>query len=374
MAWSNFTDRTMPKTLIGHVTGLVRPAWRYVFNAPQAFLARFVPALLGACMLAPGPAFAEPPAPRELDIADYRAYLPEDHPVRQGMRRFAQLVEARSGGSLRLRPRSDALPGAPAKQIAAFQAGDPGAPALMLVAGTGLAAVAQEFEVLDLPFLVRDGQQADTLLDGPFGDVLLARLAPAGLVGLAWWENGFRQITSSGAPIRRAADLRGLRFRVIGEPVFIDTVRAMGADPVPLPFGELYQALKTRRVDAQDNFISQILAGRLHEVQSSLTLTNHSYGPLVLLANAGTWRSLRPDQRRLLQAAAIEAGRFQRRLVRDEAVQARERLAAQGMAVNELAPAELATLRALTAPVRARYLERHGDALWRLYQAHADER
>jgi tripartite ATP-independent transporter DctP family solute receptor len=364
----------MLSTLFERVAGLVRPAWRHLSNAPPASLARLVPALLGACVLAPGPALAEPPAARELEIADYRAYLPEDHPVRQGMRRFAQLVEAESGGGLRVRPRSDALPGSPAKQIAAFQAGAPGAPALMLVAGTGLASVAQEFEVLDLPFLVRDGQQADALLDGPFGDALLSRVAPAGLVGLAWWENGFRQITSSGAPIRRADDLRGLRFRVIGEPVFIDTMRAMGADPVPLPFGELYQALKTRRVDAQDNFISQILAGRLHEVQSSLTLTNHSYSPLVLVANAGTWNSLRPDQRRILQAAAIEAGRFQRRLVRDEAIQARARLAEQGMAVDELAPAELAKLRALTAPVRARYLERQGSALWQLYQAHAAER
>jgi len=332
-------------------------------------LARRVLPLLGACLLAAGHVAAAP-TPRELDIADYRAYLSEDHPVRQGMRRFAQLVEAKSGGSLRLRPRSEALPGSPAQQIAAFQAGAPGAPALMLVAGTGLASIAKEFELLDLPFLVRDGRQADALLDGPFGDALLERVAPAGLAGLAWWENGFRQITSSGAPLRRAEDLHGLRFRVIGEPVFVDTVRAMGAEPVPLPFGELYEALKTRRVDAQDNFTSQILAGRLHEVQSALTLANHSYSPLVLVANAAAWNGLDPEQRRIIQAAAIEAGRFQRSLVREEAVQARARLAQGGMAVGELPPAELEKLRVLTAPVRAFYFERHGPRLWQLYQAH----
>ncbi|MGJ7918261.1 DctP family TRAP transporter solute-binding subunit [Massilia sp. LXY-6] len=358
----------MLKTIFKRVADLARPASRGVRSEPSASLIGLVIALLGACLLASSPALAEQPAVRELDIADYRGYLLEDHPVRQGMRKFAQLVEAQSGGGLRVRPRTDALPGSPAKQIAALQAGAPGAPALMLVASTGLAAVAKEFELLDLPFLVADGRQADALLDGPFGDVLLARVAPAGLVGLAWWENGFRQITSSGAPIRSADDLRGLKFRVIGEPVFVDTVRAMGANPVPLPFGELYEALKSRRVDAEDNFTSQILAGRLHEVQSSLTITNHSYSALVLVANAAAWKSLSPRQRRILQAAAIEAGRFQRRIVREEALQARGRLAQQGMAVNELAPAERDKLRALTAPLRARYFGQHGRDLWQLYQ------
>jgi len=333
-------------------------------------LARFVAALLGAFVLAGVPARAATPAVRELDIADYRAYLPDDHPVRQGMRRFAQLVEAKSGGSLRVRPRGDALPGAPAQQIAALRAGAPGAPALMLVAGTGLAAVAPEFELLDLPFLVRDGRQADALLDGPFGDALLAHLAPAGLVGLGWWENGFRQITGSGAPVRSAAGLRGLNFRVIGEPVFVDTVRAMGANPVPLPFGEVYDALKTRRVDAQDNFISQILAGRLYEVQSWLTVSNHSYSPLVLVANAAAWQGLSAQQQRIVSAAVAEAGQFQRRVARDEALQARAQLARHGMAVDELAPAELEKLRALTAPLRARYFGRHEPGLEQLYQAH----
>lgn len=353
-------------TLSKRVAGAARAAPR-----PPAFLTRFVFPLLGAWLLAAGPAPAAEPPVRELDIADYRAYLPEDHPARQGMRRFAQLVQAESGGTLRVRVRADALPGSPAKQLAALSAGVAGAPALMLVAGTGLAGLAKEFELLDLPFLVRDEQQADALLDGPFGAALLARLAPAGLVGLGWWENGFRQITSSGAPIRRAEDLRGLKLRVIGEPVFLDTARAMGADPVPLPFGELYEALKARRVDAQDNFTSQILVGRLHEVQSALTLTNHSYSALVLVANAAAWNSLSPQQQRSVQAAAAEAGQFQRRVAREDARRARAQLEQLGMAVGTLAPPAVEQLRAQTAPMRLRYFSRYQDTLWRLYQQQA---
>src|SRR5690606_30133185 len=136
---NNVASSPMLVTLFAHVNRLAR---------------RALP-LLAACILAPGLAAAGAPAPRELDIADYRAYLPDDHPVRVGMRRFAKLVEA-SGGGLRLRVRSDAVAGAPAQQLAALQSGAPGAPALMLVASSGLSTAAPAFALLDLPFLVRD--------------------------------------------------------------------------------------------------------------------------------------------------------------------------------------------------------------------------
>jgi tripartite ATP-independent transporter DctP family solute receptor len=347
----------------------VRPVGGRSGASAAQFAAGLVAALLGFATLGAGTANASDAALRQLDIADYRAYLADDHPVRQGMRKFAELVDAGSNGTLRIKVRTDALPGPAGKQIAALRAPAADAPALMLVASTGLAAVAQEFAVLDLPFLVLDERHADALLEGAFGAALLARLAPTGLVGLAWWENGFRQMTASGEPIRRAADLRRLNFRVIGEPAFIDSMRAMGANPVPLPFSELYAALKSRRVDAQDNFYSQILAGRLYEVQSSLAVTNHSYSAMVLVANAALWRALAPAERALLQAAALEAARFQRRLVRDEAALARAGLAARGMVVTELDPAELMKLQDLTQAVRDRYFGNGKDGLRQLYEA-----
>ena len=309
------------------------------------------------------------PAVRQLEIADYRAYLPEQHPVRQGMRAFADSAARASGGSLQVKVRSDAVPGAPAAQIAALQAGAPGAPTLMLVAGTGLAPQVKAFELLDLPYLVASEGQADALLDGPFGQALLARLAPAGLVGLAWWENGFRQITTSGAPVRDARDLRALEMRVIGEPVFVETARAFGANPVALPFGELYGALKAKRVTAQDNFISQILAGRLYEVQASLSLTNHSYSALVLAANARAWAALTPREQGILRQAAADAARVQRSAARAEAAAARDTLATRGMGVYTPAPAQSAMLRALTAPLRERHFAGQEPELRTLYDA-----
>lgn len=352
----------MLDTMLTPPVAEVRPAWR-------RFTARLMLVLIGSAAIAPGLASAAGAGVRQLNIADYRAYLADDHPVRQGMRKFAELVDAGSGGKLRVTVRASALPGPAGKQIAALQAPAAEAPAFMLVASTGLAAVAGEFAVLDLPFLLRDEHDADALLDGAFGAALLERLAPAGLVGLAWWENGFRQMTASGEPIRRAADLKRLNFRVIGEPAFIDSMRAMGANPVALPFGELYAALKSRRVDAQDNFYSQILAGRLYEVQSSLAVTNHSYSAMVLVANAALWRGLAPAERKVLQAAAIEAAGFQRRLVRAEAGQARAALAARGMTITDLDATELMKLQTLTQAVRDRYFDNEKGGLRQLYQA-----
>lgn len=345
-------------------------------------LARRAGRLLGAAALsvllaAPAAAAAEQGAPapvRELAIADYRDYLPQDHPVRHGMRHFAQQVASASGGALRVAVRSDTVPGTPAQQLAALQAGAPGTPDLMLVAATGLAPLAPDFALLDLPYLVRDEADADALLDGPFGDALLAQAPNAGLVALAWWENGFRQITSAGAPIRQASALRGLRMRVIDAPVFIETARAMGAEPVPLDYPELRDALRSGRVAAQENFVSQILAGGLHELQSSLTLTDHSYGALVLVANPAAWRSLDPAQQAIVAAGAREAARVQRRAAREQARQAQARLARQGIAVHVLDSAERERLRNLTAALRSSRFGQHSPALWTLYREHAATR
>jgi TRAP-type transport system periplasmic protein len=328
-------------------------------------------AALSVLLAAPAAAAAEEGAPtrvRELAIADYRDYLLDDHPVRQGMRHFAQRVGSAAGGALCVTVRSDTVPGTPAQQFAALRAGAPGTPDLMLVAATGLAPLAPEFGLLDLPYLVRDEAEADALLDGPFGDALLAQAPNAGLVGLAWWENGFRQITSAGAPIRQARALRGLRMRVIDEPVFIESARAMGAEPVPLAYPELHAALRSGRVAAQENFLSQILAGGLHELQSSLTLTNHSYGALVLVAKPAAWRSLTPAQQAIVATAAREAARVQRRAAREQARQAQATLARQGIAVHLLDPSERERLRNLTAPLRSSRFGQHSPALWTLYR------
>lgn len=330
-------------------------------------------ALLAVAVVAMAPGMAAETPVRSIEIADYRSYLEHDHPARQGMRRFAQLVRDASGGAMLVTVRSGALPGTPDAQLATLRRGAAEAPALMLVAATGLAPLAPEFALLDLPWLVRDEREADLLLDGAFGQALLARLEQRGLMGLAWWENGFRQMTSAGAPIRRADDLRGMRFRVVGEPVFVETMRALGAEPVALPFGALREALASGRVAAQDNFLSQILVGRLHELQSSLSLTHHSYSALVLLANPRAWDGFDEAERRILRQAAVDAGRFQRQAAREEERRALARLAAGGMMIVEPEARELDALRARTEALRTRWFDRQPGTLRALHAAATEQ-
>ena len=111
----------------------------------------------------------------------------------------------------------------------------------------------KDFGLINLPFLIQTGQEADALLDGPFGQKLMAKLPEKGLIGFGFWENGFRQVTNSRRPITKAEDFAGLKLRVIQNPLFIDTFRELGANAVPMPFTEVYTALETKTIDGQES-------------------------------------------------------------------------------------------------------------------------
>ncbi|WP_281915932.1 DctP family TRAP transporter solute-binding subunit [Caldimonas thermodepolymerans] len=322
-----------------------------------------------ALAMAGGPALAAGPAAvREFEVADFRSYLPAEHPVRRGLQAFADRVARLSGGRLRAKVRTDTIPGGPGQQMAALRSGGEGVPDLMLVSVTGLAPLEPAFGVLDFPFTLKDEAQAHALLDGRFGTALLNRLPEHGLVGTAWWESGMRQMTSSKAPLDSAAAFQGLRFRVIPEPFFSDVYGALGATPVPMLFKPVYEALKTGRADAQDNTEAQIIAGKFHEVQQWLTLTNHAYAAIVLVARAPFWQSLSADDQDLLRQAAQHAGQLQRRWVHEDTLRVRAKLQELGMKVAELPEAERQKLEALTRPVRERYAAKFDARLMALYE------
>src|SRR5690606_14698617 len=120
-------------------------------------------------------------------------------------------------------------------------------------ATTSVAGIVKEFGLVDFPFSVSSFEQADALLDGPFGQALIAKLADKGLVALGYWDLGFRNVTNSKHPITKAEDLAGLKIRVIPNPVFIKSFETLGANPLPLTFGELYNAMESKAVDGQEN-------------------------------------------------------------------------------------------------------------------------
>jgi tripartite ATP-independent transporter DctP family solute receptor len=218
-----------------------------------------------------------------------------------------------------------------------------------------LASVAKDFAVVDLPFLFETPQEADAVMDGPVGKALLDQLPEKGLVGLGYWELGFRQLTNNRHPVTKVDDIAGLKIRVIQSPIYIDLFNALGANAVPMPFTELYTALETGAIDGQENPAPSILTAKLNEVQKYLSLTNHTYNPQLVIMSGKFWNKLNEDERRLIQDAVIEAQSFQRAASREQAGKALEELKAEGMEISELPPEEIAKFREKAKPVADKY-------------------
>ena len=274
--------------------------------------------------------------------------LAEDSNQGRAARFFAEEVGRLSGGRLRVRTFGGASLGTDIQMQNALIGG---AQEMMVGSTATLVGIVRDFGVFDLPLLFDDERTADAVLDGPFGTRLLDTLPAQGLIGLVYWENGFRSVTHTRRPIERLEDLHGLKLRVMQNPVYLDFFGRTGANPVPLPFSELFTALETRAVDGQENPVNTIRSSRFYEVQKYLSLTRHVYSPWILLVSRLWWDKLSGDERALLREAAVAARDFERRDSRAEAGQALAQLQAQGMLVNTPSTAELERLRAAVAPV-----------------------
>jgi len=214
-----------------------------------------------------------------------------------------------------------------------------------------LTGMVKEFEVLDFPFLFGSEQEAEKVLDGATGQKLLDKLPAKGLIGLAYWENGFFNATNSKHPIQKHEDFQGLKFRAIQAKISQETVKALGANPVPLAVPELYTALETRTVDGQGTPSAVIAALKLNEVQKYLSLTKHSYGAFVPLVSKKFWDGLTPADQAALREAALETRGFQRGVAREQAKSAEASMAARGLLINDVSPAERQRMRDKVKPV-----------------------
>ena len=232
-------------------------------------------------------------------------------PVALGVARFAELVNQRSGGKIRIQEL-----GGEAQQLSAVQGG---VQDMTQLSATIMGGVIKEFTLLDIPFSFSRGEQVDALLAGPFGQALTARLPDKGLIGLGFWETGFRHFTNSRKPIVNVEDLKGLKLRVIPNPLFLESFAALGANPVPMAFPELYGALESKAMDAQENPFAVILTSRFHEVQKFLSVTSHVYTANPVVMSKKLWDRLSAEERKILQDSLTEAAAYQRKVSRDSA-------------------------------------------------------
>lgn len=289
-----------------------------------------------------------------------------DHPISAGVKKFAELMAAKSGGKHTVREFPSNQLGNEMQQQSALQGGTQ---EMTAPAPTSLAGIVKEFGLLDLPFIVANSQQADALTDGPVGKMLFAKLPDKGLVGLAFWDLGFRNVTNSKRPITKPEDLEGIKLRVIPNPVFLETFKTFKANPVPMPFSDLYSALDTRAVDGQENPFAVILSNKFFEVQKFLSTTNHVYTANTILISKKFWDRLSPVEQKLVQDAALEARDYQRKISRDAAQKAIGELRAKGMQVNEVPPAELGRMRQMVRPVHDKFMAEYDPALVKTFRA-----
>ncbi|MDQ3059936.1 MAG: TRAP transporter substrate-binding protein [Pseudomonadota bacterium] len=277
---------------------------------------------------------------------------PKGHPLVMGMEKFAELVKAKSGDKIKVKMFPGGALGGDQANVSALQGGT----LEMVSMNSGiLASQVKEFAIYDFPFLFANSKEADAVVDGPFGKKMHDKLQEKGIVGLTYWELGFRQMTNSKRPIAKVEDFAGLKIRVIPNPINLDWIKALGANPTPMAFPEVYAALEAKAIDGQENPFTVIQANKINEVQKYLTITNHVYNPQSVIISKKFWDTLSAPEKKVIADAAVEAGKYERQVAREASGAALEALKKSGMQVNELAPAEVAKLRDKMRPVIAKY-------------------
>ena len=285
---------------------------------------------------------------------------PEGHPAVAGMKKFADLVAAKSGGKIKVNLFLGGALGSDQAITTSIQGGIVD----MSVMNSGiLASLAKELAIFDFPFLFANEKESDAIVDGAVGKKMHTLLEEKGVIGLAYWELGYRHITNSKRPLNKVEDIDGLKLRVIPNPINVDWVKALGANPTPMPFPEVYGGLESKAIDGQENPVAVIAANKFWEVQKYIALTNHQYNPQSVIFSKKVWDTLSAAEKKIIDDSADEATKFQREQSRAAVATNLELLKRNGMTVTQFAPAEVAKLREKMKPVIAKYTINVGEGL-----------
>ena len=290
--------------------------------------------------------------------ARFGTSLPDSHPQTLGARKFAELVEQQSKGRVESSVYSGAQLGSDQQMQAALRGGTQ---EFTAPSTATLANLVKEFGVFGLPFSFANEKQAYAVFDGPFGQSILAKLAEKDIIGLAYWENGFRHFTNSKRAIVKAEDLGGLKVRTMQNNLYIDLFSGLGANAIPMPVNELFNALETKAVDAQENPYTVVQAQKFYDVQKYLSTTGHAYDAQVLIASKKFWDKLSAAAKTLMPAAARDAPDFQRQTSREMNAKARAELIKAGMQINDVSDAERQRMREKLQPVIAKHQTAVGE-------------
>ena len=320
---------------------------RYVFAAV---------ALTSLMLLAPLSAWADAPI-----VIKFSHVVAKDTPKGKAAERFKELAETATKGRVKIELYPNSTLYNDKEELEALQLGAVQmlAPSLAKFGPLGI----KEFELFDLPYIFPDKAALDRVTDGPIGHDLLKKLEPKGLLGLAFWDNGFKMM-SSNRPMHTPADMKGLKLRIQASKVLDAQMRALGANPQVMAFSEVYQALQTGVVDGAENPPSNLYTQKMHEVQKHLTATNHGYIGYAVIVNKKFWDKLPADLRAQLETAMKEATKYADTIAQQENDQALEAVKKSGKTlVYTPTEKEKAEWRAALLPVHKTMEERIGKEL-----------
>lgn len=317
-----------------------------------------------ALALAAAPAFAQTKYQTEYRLS---TVVGTAFPWGKAGERWGDLVRQRTNGRINIKmyPGTSLVAGDQTREFTAIRQG-----VIDLAIGSTInwSPQIKELNLFSLPFLMPDYAAIDALTQGEVGKDIFKRLERAGVVPLAWGENGFREVTNSKRALRKPEDFKGLKFRVVGSPLFLDTFTALGANPTQMSWADAQPALASGAVDGQENPLTIFTAAKLHTVgQKNVTLWGYVADPLIFVVNKEVWEHWTPEDRKIVRQAAIEAGKYCVELAREGMTGANpavlKTIEGYGVNVVKLSDAERAAFRRVTRPVYEKWSKQIGPAL-----------
>lgn len=320
-------------------------------------------ALVAALSLACGAAFADVKA--KIGHA-----MPETHPQAAAMNKFAELAGTYTKGNVKIQAYHSGVLGSDEKQLQAVQSGTQ-----EFYIGTlaPLSAKVKEVQVWDLPFMFQNEKEVYAVLDGASSKKIFTMIEPTGLVGLTWTGMGFRNLSNSKRSVNKLEDVNGLKVRVMANPVALETWKTIGANAVPMAFAEVFPALEIKALDGQENPLLHMYANKMQEVQKYISVTNHVYTPVAMVASKKFWDTLSADDKAGVQKAAVEAGLLQRKLLDDGNADVIAKFKAAGVTVDMMSPAEIARIQDKVKPVVTKFSPLIGEDFVKGFYAEIDK-
>lgn len=296
------------------------------------------------------------PEPETTVIRIAYTLSPESH-YHKGLEKFSEIVSEKSNGQIEVQLFHSAQLGSERDAIEGVSMGTLEA----TLSSTGpVANFSKKFMVFDLPFIIQDRATAFEALDGEMGKDMLVSLEDKGIKGFGFWENGFRMLTNSSKPVNSPEDVKGLKIRLMENPVHMETFRVLGAQPVPMPFGELFTAMQQKTVDGQENPLVIIDTSKFYEVQDNLAITGHFYSPAVFMINKDFYSGLAPELQDAITQAEQEARVWQREYCANLESELVDTLKSKGM---EVTYPDKAAFQEATQPVYDKFKDEIGEDL-----------